>query len=63
MPGITGADLIKSLREKEFDGSIVVVTADMQEHVVQNCLEIGANAVLLKPYRLADIKSVLEKVL
>ncbi len=49
MPGTGGLTLLETLRSREPDLPVIVVTADIQDQVRQQCLELGAFAVLHKP--------------
>lgn len=49
MPEMRGATLLETLRDQGSRVPVVVLTADIQEHVRQECLELGARAVLHKP--------------
>ena len=50
MPGMTGIDLLKAARTVDPDVEVVVMTAysDADEH--QRALDLGATAVLFKPF-------------
>lgn len=49
MPGATGLCLLEELRQRHAAIPVIVVTADIQEQVRQQCLELGAFAVVHKP--------------
>ncbi len=52
MAGLTGLDLFEQLRNDPATGDIpfVFITADAREAVRQQCLALGADAFLLKPF-------------
>lgn len=49
MPETRGLTMLESLHEKGIATPVVVVTADIQEQVKEQCLALGARAVLYKP--------------
>lgn len=49
MPGMTGQELLKTLRDKGLSMPILVLTADIQRTTRQECLELGAAEVVNKP--------------
>ncbi len=49
MPGTQGLTLLETLDSREPALPVIVVTADIQDQVRQQCLELGAFAVLHKP--------------
>ena len=59
MPNMDGDELIKSLRASGFDKPIIAVTAATVGDEIDKLLVSGANAVLMKPLSIADIKDAL----
>ena len=49
MPEMNGFDLLSVLREKYPDIPTIVVTSDIQETTYQQCLDLGAKAIINKP--------------
>lgn len=49
MPDMRGLALLETLAEQGSDVPVVVLTADIQQRVQQQCLEAGAARVLHKP--------------
>jgi CheY-like chemotaxis protein len=49
MPEMNGMDILETLREQRSRIPVIVVTADIQDTVRQECLALGAAAVLHKP--------------
>lgn len=62
MPGMDGLKVLKALTEKK-QSPVIVVTADIQESVYKQCIELGAQAVLHKPPKEEELLSMLRKVL
>jgi CheY-like chemotaxis protein len=51
MPKMRGMKLLEVLGEKNFQVPVIILTADIQEHIREQCLALGARAVLHKPVR------------
>lgn len=65
MPGMTGAELLETLREMERQQQrkvavMVVLTADKTQHCLQDCIAAGANEVMMKPLTLKALASHLD---
>ena len=63
MPDMRGLALLEILRERGSEIPIVVLTADIQEPVEAECLELGAARVLHKPIKPAALTDALTEVL
>jgi twitching motility two-component system response regulator PilH len=50
MPELDGIGLLKQLQALQIKTPVIVVTADIQEPVKQECLTLGAKAFLNKPF-------------
>lgn len=63
MSGMSGLDLLRHLRAAEVQIPVVILTAQGDEGTRQRCLEAGAAAFLVKPFRaemlLAEIRAAL----
>jgi len=55
MPGKTGFDCLKEIREKKLPISIIVQTAYAMADERQRCLDAGADAYLAKPFARPDL--------
>lgn len=68
MVGLSGIDIFKQLRADlhTVDIPFMFITADARDSVRQQCLALGANAFLLKPFTFDQLmkvtRSLLEKV-
>jgi CheY-like chemotaxis protein len=49
MPGMDGLKILNTLREAKSASSVIIITADIQESVCRQCMDLGAAAVLHKP--------------
>ena len=63
MPRLSGADLVRALREASPKTPIVVYTADGDERLAREVLDAGAIALVLKEAPLADLVRALEAAL
>src|SRR5690242_5832792 len=55
MSGMTGLELLARVRQSEPDLPVIVVTAATDAHLRQKVLEGGAQELLVKPIRNADL--------
>ncbi|XP_021743702.1 two-component response regulator ORR9-like isoform X2 [Chenopodium quinoa] len=63
MPGITGYDLLKRVKESSWkDVPVVVMSSENVPSRIHMCLEEGAEEFLLKPVRLSDLKKLQPRV-
>jgi CheY-like chemotaxis protein len=58
MPVMDGREILKRLRAQGYAGPVVFVTANIQEHVKAECMELGAYAVVHKPPQIETVLSV-----
>jgi CheY-like chemotaxis protein len=63
MPVISGLGVLKALAGQGSRIPVIVVTADIQESVRKQCLELGARAVLNKPVNEDELLSAIRNAL
>lgn len=63
MPVLDGIGLLRGLKEKGATTPVVVVTADIQECTREECLQLGAKALLNKPVTVAVLEAALGQFL
>jgi len=63
MPGMDGLKIIKALSDQHLNIPMIVVTADIQESTRKQCMELGAVAVINKPPKEEELRSIINKVL
>jgi len=63
MPEMDGFDVLEFLKKEKDQLPVVVLTADIQDSVKHECLELGAYAILNKPVGFAELKETIEKAL
>ncbi len=61
MTHLGGIETLRQLQQRGSKIPVIVMTADMQETIRRQCLELGAVDVLHKPPRLEDIEAALGK--
>ncbi|CAH8381230.1 unnamed protein product [Eruca vesicaria subsp. sativa] len=65
MPGLTGYDLLKKIKESSAFREIPVVIMSSENILprIEQCLKEGAEDFLLKPVKLADVKRIKELIM
>ncbi|GER52536.1 response regulator 9 [Striga asiatica] len=60
MPGMTGYDLLKKMKESSFlrDIPVVIMSSENVPSRINRCLEEGAEEFFLKPVRLSDVSKL-----
>ena len=61
MPGLSGLDVIKYVRQVDAEIPIVVITAACSDDSRIHCLQAGATYYLTKPCTLTDLKAIFKK--
>ncbi len=63
MPGISGIEVLKSLRRENIDTAVVIVTATTQTHYESEAENLGITAYLRKPFEVDDVETITKRVL
>jgi CheY-like chemotaxis protein len=63
MPGMDGLKILGALRGRASMPPVIVITADIQESVHQQCLELGAAEVLYKMPKEQELLGAVARVL
>ncbi|CDI49981.1 response regulator transcription factor [Clostridium tetani] len=63
MPFMNGLEVIKSIREKNKDAKIIIISGYNQFEYAQKALELGVFNYLLKPINYRDFKNILIKAM
>ena len=63
MPEVDGLEVLKALRERGSKIPVIVLTADIQEIVRKECLELGATAFINKPLIGIKLLDTIQKAL
>ena len=59
MPGMCGADFIKSIRTTNQDVPVIVISGNQE--LLEQAVELGANNAILKPFAIDDLVSIIKK--
>ncbi len=60
MPDITGEDVLKEVRKKEYSGFIVILTSNFQKKVKERLLSMGANLFMEKTISKEKLSSIMQ---
>jgi two-component system response regulator (stage 0 sporulation protein F) len=60
MPGMSGLEALKKLREAQPEAKFVMITGYAKDDVIDEALQSGASACLCKPFRLSQVRELLE---
>ncbi len=63
MPGMDGLKILSAIAHLGTRVPVVVITADIQESVYRQCMDLGAFAVVHKPPKEDELLSVVRKAL
>jgi len=55
----SGLDFVRYLRDRGFDKQIIAVTALSSNDDIENCREVGCNAVLIKPFNITQLAEII----
>lgn len=60
IPGMNGVEVVEKLREQEYAGMLIVVSAKNDRYYSKRCAEAGANAFISKKQGIDDIISAID---
>lgn len=63
MPESSGFELLENLQQQKFNVPVVVVTADVQTSTHEQCLALGATAIVNKPVNNKTLQKTLIQIL
>ena len=63
MPVMGGLEVLEALRDKGSKIPVIVLSADIQEIVREDCLKLGANAFINKPHIRNELLGTINNVL
>lgn len=61
LPGIQGMDVLREIRKKGWDMPVIIITGFGDEESEKEAKRLGASAYIHKPFRLENIKDLIEK--
>lgn len=62
MPGVSGLELVRQLRDQEFPGKIMVLSAHLSTEVRAGYEALGVDAMIEKPFSIAALRAQLAKI-
>ncbi len=62
-PGLSGIEVLKSLRQRLPDTTVVVITGDATMSTVREAVSYGAAGYIIKPFKPAHVSSALRTAL
>ncbi len=63
MPGIDGLKVLNVLHEEMSNVPVIVLTADIQESVREQCLKLGASGFINKPPKEEVLRDTVKKII
>lgn len=63
MPGTTGCDVLRTMKQERLNVPVIVVTADVQTTTRDECLKLGAALVINKPKSPDELLDAVSQVL
>ncbi len=60
MPRVTGLDLVRQLRKRDFAGKIVVLSAFLNEENTRAYTALGVDLMLAKPFDMDELRHAIE---
>jgi len=63
MPGMDGVKILGAIRQLGPEPPVIIITADIQESVYRQCIELGAFAVIHKPPKEEELMSRVSQAL
>jgi len=63
MPEMNGFEVLKALNEADYHFPVIVLTADIQATVKEECLQLGAAGFINKPPQQQQVITILDEVL
>lgn len=63
LPRIQGMDVLREIKKKGWDMPVIIITGFGDEESEKEAKRLGASAYIHKPFKLGDIKDLIEKIL
>jgi CheY-like chemotaxis protein len=61
MPGMTGLDLVRRLRQENFEGKIIVLSAHLTQENRQAYSDLGVDDMLPKPFDVGELRATVDR--
>jgi DNA-binding NarL/FixJ family response regulator len=62
MPGMSGVEVIRRVNELALESKTLVLSSSLEDHLVKQALQAGANGYILKASRSSELVSAIERV-
>jgi CheY-like chemotaxis protein len=62
MPGMTGVELVRRLRERTFDGKILVLSAHLSREIRAAYDSLGVNGMMPKPFDVHELRAEIRRI-
>src|SRR4051812_5785970 len=59
MPRMTGLQLVRRLRHKNFDGKILVISGNLSDHVIHEYEELNVDMMMSKPFDFDELQQAM----
>jgi DNA-binding NarL/FixJ family response regulator len=63
MPGMNGVDVLRALRERQYQGGVIILTGSQSEELLDKAWAMGPQEVLSKPVDLERLLTAIQLVL
>jgi CheY-like chemotaxis protein len=63
MPEVDGFEVLRTLQEQGSKIPVIILTADIQAPVREQCMQLGAKKFLNKPFNQSQMREALEEIL
>lgn len=63
MPEMDGFDVLKKLKEQNINIPVIVLTADIQDEVRDECFELGAKGFINKPFKESELINTFHEII
>lgn len=63
MPGMTGTEMIREIRNRQFDFPILLLSGHVEKDVALNAIEMGTFSILEKPIAFDKLKTVVHRMM
>ena len=61
MPGQSGVEVLREIREREYDCAVIMVTVHRDVEMVVEVMKAGADDYLTKPFKVAELRHAVER--
>jgi len=63
MPGKDGIEVLKTIKEKNPNAKVVMITAAAQSNKIMEAIKLGAEEFIAKPYETAQVEAALKRLI